>query len=78
MVSGDTIAAISTPPGRGGIGVIRLSGPAALELAASVFRPQSGLPVDTPNRAHFGRVVEPETGEVLDEVILIWFKSPHS
>ncbi|HXG68573.1 MAG TPA: tRNA uridine-5-carboxymethylaminomethyl(34) synthesis GTPase MnmE [Blastocatellia bacterium] len=78
MVSGDTITAISTPPGRGGIGVIRLSGPAALEIATSVFRPQSGLPLDAPNRAHFGRVVEPETGEVLDEAILTWFKSPHS
>ncbi|MGH7371578.1 MAG: hypothetical protein ACREJK_07005, partial [Candidatus Methylomirabilales bacterium] len=38
----DTIAAIATPPGEGGIGIVRLSGPDALEVASRVFSPSSG------------------------------------
>ena len=78
MFSDDTIAAISTPPGRGGIGVVRLSGPASLEIAASIFRSQSGAPPGEPNRAQFGHIVNPATGEVIDEVILTYFEMPHS
>lgn len=78
MFSDDTIAAISTPPGRGGIGVVRLSGPAALEIATSIFRTSSDAQSDTPNRAQFGRLIDPATSEIIDEVILTFFKSPHS
>jgi tRNA modification GTPase len=78
MFSDDTIAAISTPPGRGGIGVVRLSGPASLEIATSIFRSQSGAPPGEPNRAQFGHIVVPATGEVIDEAILIYFEMPHS
>jgi tRNA modification GTPase len=78
MYSDDTIAAISTPPGRGGIGVVRLSGPSSLEIAASIFQTKSQAQLDQPNRAHFGRFVDPATGEIVDEVILTFFKSPHS
>lgn len=78
MFSDDTIAAISTPPGRGGIGVVRLSGPASLEIATSIFRSRSEAPLNSPNRAHFGRVIDPATSEIVDEVILTFFKSPHS
>ena len=78
MYSGDTIAAISTPPGRGGIGVVRLSGPDSLAIASSLFRPESAAGPGVPNRAQFGRVIEPATAETVDEVILTYFKSPHS
>jgi tRNA modification GTPase len=78
MFRDDTIAAISTPPGRGGIGVVRLSGPASLEIAAAVFRPASNTSLDAPNRAQFGSVIDPATGEPVDEAILIYFKAPHS
>jgi tRNA modification GTPase len=78
MISGDTIAAISTPPGRGGIGIVRLSGPASLEIATSVFRSQSGAQPGEPNRAQFGRIVDAATAEIIDEVILTYFKAPHS
>ncbi|HKG23177.1 MAG TPA: tRNA uridine-5-carboxymethylaminomethyl(34) synthesis GTPase MnmE [Blastocatellia bacterium] len=77
MFKGDTIAAISTPPGRGGIGVIRLSGPAALEIAESIFLSDSEA-ARTPNRAVFGRVSDPATGETVDESVRTYFKAPHS
>src|SRR5262249_45519634 len=78
MISDDTIVAISTPPGRGGIGVVRISGPAALDIASSTFRSESGAPLGTPNRAQFGRVLDPTNTEPVDEAILTYFESPHS
>jgi tRNA modification GTPase len=78
MLLGDTIAAISTPPGRGGVGVVRLSGPAALEIAAAIFQTESQIPVGESARARFGRLVHPTTGEHIDESILTYFKAPHS
>jgi tRNA modification GTPase len=76
MFRGDTIAAISTPPGRGGIGVIRLSGAEALAIARRIFR-ASGQG-DKPNHAQFGRLLDPATQEVIDEALLTWFKAPRS
>ncbi len=78
MFLGDTIAAISTPPGRGGVGVVRLSGATALEIAAAIFQAESQVPVGEPARARFGRLVDPTTGEHIDEAILTYFKAPHS
>lgn len=77
MFSDDTIAAISTPPGRGGIGVVRLSGPDSLNITTSFFRSES-IEAGVPNRAQYGRVVDPATDELLDEVIVTYFKAPHS
>jgi tRNA modification GTPase len=72
-----TIAAIATPPGYGGIGVIRLSGPASLSLLQRFF------PVDQPhslepNRATLRQISNPENGILIDEVIITYFKAPHS
>ncbi|HEY9231704.1 MAG TPA: tRNA uridine-5-carboxymethylaminomethyl(34) synthesis GTPase MnmE [Blastocatellia bacterium] len=78
MFRPDTIAAISTPPGRGGIGVIRLSGPRALEIASVIFDTQSDLSLDEPGRVRFGRVIDPATREPIDEALLTYFKAPHS
>ena len=78
MLHGDTIAAISTPPGRGGVAVVRLSGPAALEIAAAIFQSESQVPLGESARARFGRLVDPATGEHLDEAILTYFKAPNS
>ncbi len=72
----DTIAAIATPPGRGGIGVLRLSGPAALPIATPLLRQLSG-PLQ-PGRARFCHVVEPATGEKLDEALATFFAAPRS
>ncbi len=78
MYSDDTIAAISTPPGRAGIGVVRLSGRAALGISTSIFHTSSDAQSGTPNRAQFGRLIDPATSEIIDEVILTFFKSPQS
>jgi tRNA modification GTPase len=78
MKSGDTIAAISTPPGRGGIGVVRLSGPRALEITGHIFRPPSHAISPVPNRAQFGQVVDSATGEHVDDIIFTYFRAPHS
>ena len=78
MFDDDTIAAISTPAGRGGIGVIRLSGPASLNIATSFFHSKSVPEPAAPNRALFGRVLDDTSAEVIDEAILTYFKAPRS
>ena len=71
----DTIAAVSTPPGRGGIGVVRLSGPQARAIAEGLLRLAAPL---APGRARLGHLLERETGEVLDEVVATFFEAPRS
>ncbi|HJQ71024.1 MAG TPA: tRNA uridine-5-carboxymethylaminomethyl(34) synthesis GTPase MnmE [Blastocatellia bacterium] len=78
MYQDETIAAISTPPGRGGIGVVRLSGFRSLEIAATIFRPQSNASLDRPNRAQFGSLIDAPTGELIDEAVVTYFKAPQS
>jgi len=78
MFRNDTIAAISTPPGRGGIGVIRLSGPLALEIASVIFHTKSPKSLDDPGRVQLGRIVDPATDEAIDEALLTYFKAPRS
>ena len=68
----DTIAAIATPPGRGGIGVVRVSGPGVARIAASLL---GGLP--EARRARFGPIRD-RHGELLDEGLAIYFAAPHS
>ena len=78
----DTIVAISTPPGRGGIGVIRLAGEQARAIAASLLRFRNGRTPEPddfqPGHAHFAELVQPETGEHIDEVVFTCFAKPHS
>ncbi|MCE5281629.1 MAG: tRNA uridine-5-carboxymethylaminomethyl(34) synthesis GTPase MnmE [Deltaproteobacteria bacterium] len=74
----DTIAAIATPPGVGGIGVIRISGPEAEGIALRLFRPSSPLEGLVSHRLHHGRIVSPETGDVLDEALVTLLKAPRS
>ena len=73
-----TIAAISTPPGQGGIAVVRLSGPDAKRIAAAVFRPAGGRRVEDMRgyTCLYGRVVDAD-GPV-DDAVLTWFAAPHS
>lgn len=70
---GDTIAAIATAPGLGGIGVIRLSGPDALAIGLKL----SGRGSLTPRYAHYGRLRD-GVGDTLDEGLVIYFPGPHS
>jgi tRNA modification GTPase len=71
----DTIVAMATPPGRGGIGVVRLSGPDARAIASSMLRVKHDL---EPGRAVFAELIEPETGERVDEAVITYFAKPHS
>jgi tRNA modification GTPase len=73
----DTIVAIITPIGVGGISVLRLSGKQALTIADKAFRGKNAL-ADVPSHtAHFGKIVSRE-GELIDEVVATVFKEPHS
>ncbi len=70
----DTIVAISTPPGRGGIGIVRLSGPEALSVALQLVALKQPL---EHGRARFTRVLD-EDNRVLDEAIVTAFLAPNS
>ncbi len=72
----DTIVAISTPPGRGGIGVVRLSGPQAAGIATALLDLVPGTPL-TPRHATFGHAHDRD-GAVIDQVVATWFVAPHS
>ncbi|MGC2744003.1 MAG: tRNA uridine-5-carboxymethylaminomethyl(34) synthesis GTPase MnmE [Candidatus Angelobacter sp.] len=70
----DTIVAIATPPGRGGIGVVRLAGPDARTIAGPMLRLKHELAAG----AVLGEVIEPATGERIDEAVVTFFAKPHS
>ncbi|MDP1990300.1 MAG: tRNA uridine-5-carboxymethylaminomethyl(34) synthesis GTPase MnmE, partial [Syntrophales bacterium] len=78
MIGRDTIAAISTPPGIGGIGLIRVSGTEAEGIARRLFR--TGRPLDAfiSHHLYHGEIVAPETGAVLDDVLVAFLKGPHT
>lgn len=73
----DTIAAIATPAGVGAIGVIRLSGPGAVAIAGKIFKGKN-LMLQQSHTAHFGHIVAPGNGELIDEVVVTLFKGPKS
>ena len=73
----DTIVAIATPAGRGGIGVVRLSGPDARSVAQPMLRFAHGHELEA-GRAQFGELIEPATDERIDEVVATVFAKPHS
>ena len=71
---GDTIVAISTPPGRGGIGIVRLSGPDARLIAEPLLKLRHPL---APAQVRFAEILD-NTGETLDEAVVTFFEKPHS
>ena len=74
----DSIVAIATPPGRGGIGIVRISGPASLNIAAAILDHGGAL---TPRYATYTRVRRPAAAGGagrLDEVMATYFPAPHS
>lgn len=73
--SADTIAAISTPPGRGGIGIVRLSGPDAVSIAVQLVRLRRPL---EPARPHLADVVDETAADRIDEAMVTHFAAPHS
>lgn len=76
----DTIVAIATPPGEGGIGTVRLSGDNAAAILSRIFAPASGRPGTQPesHRLVFGHIIDPLTSEKVDEVLAVLMSAPHS
>ena len=68
----DTIAAIATAPGRGGVGIVRVSGPKSLHIAQAMLQK-----TPKPRYAHYGNFYN-ASGEVLDQGIALYFPNPHS
>ncbi len=76
----DTIAAIATPPGVGGVGIVRISGPQAFKIGAEIFRParsSTALPLPSHLLTH-GMVANPDSGEMVDEVLAAFMRAPHT
>jgi tRNA modification GTPase len=75
----DTIIAIATPPGFGGLGIVRISGKKALAVAGRIFEAKRKSKRPFPvRRPVFGTIRDPENGEALDEAFLTYFKAPRS
>jgi tRNA modification GTPase len=72
----DTIVALSTPIGRSGIGVIRLSGGRSLEITRRLIRDEKYSP--EPRQTTLKKIYDIESGETIDEAVITYFRSPHS
>lgn len=80
MYNDDTIAAISTAPGEGGIGIVRISGDDSLKILCKIFKSARGR--DTCDfktyTLRYGYIVDPADGKEIDEVIVSFMKAPHT
>lgn len=74
----DTIAALATPSGPGGIGIVRVSGPLSAQLFSSVFRPVKPIKTIQSHRLYYGWACDPRDDTVIDEVLTVLMKAPHS
>mgnify|MGYP001359617537 FL=1 len=80
MFIDDTIAAISTPLGEGGIGIVRLSGKDSLQTAEKIFSSpkNKSLNDSKSHRVVYGYIKDPSTGKEIDEVLVTIMRSPYS
>lgn len=74
----DTIVAISTPVGTAGIGIIRISGPGAFSVVDRIFKPKKRVRRLQSHRLYLGHIVDPRSGEAIDEVLLTCMVAPNS
>jgi tRNA modification GTPase len=72
----DTIAAIATPFGESGIGIVRISGPAAEAISSRLFKPRKNLQPLVSHRLTYGEIIDPEKGISIDEVLVVLLKAP--
>lgn len=77
MYTTDTIAAIATALGESAIGIVRLSGDEAIEIASKIFKGKNLNNVDS-HTINYGHIIDPETGKVIDEVMVSVLKAPRS
>ena len=74
----DTICAIATPVGEGGIGIIKISGPEALAIAQRLFQPaHAAFPLES-HRLHYGWIRDPASAQIVDEVLLSYMAAPRT
>lgn len=80
MYIDDTIAAIATPPGIGGVGIIRVSGKDSFAIVNTLFKSAGTVPLgERPNRTiQYGTIVDPGSNKTIDEVLLLLMHGPHS
>jgi tRNA modification GTPase len=79
MYAEDTIAAVATPPGEGGIAIIRISGPEAERIARKIFSRHRGNGDQLgSHKLYHGTISDPQTRRVFDEVLLAVMRKPHS
>lgn len=74
----DTIAAISTPVGKGGISIIRISGEDAVVVAKRLYRGSKDLAQVASHTINYGHIVDPDTGAEVDEVMVSVMRAPHT
>ncbi len=78
MSEQDTICAVSTPPGNGGIGIIRVSGKDAISITSTVFRPRRKKKFETV-KTHtllYGHIIDPAAKEIIDEALVSVMRAP--
>ena len=73
-----TIVAISTANGNGGIGIIRLSGKKSFEIIEKIFKPKNNSKKIEGYNMKYGKIVNPKNDEIIDEVLVSYFKAPKS
>ena len=74
----DTIAAIATPIGQAGIGIIRVSGPRCLAIARKIFSPRNPVTNFISHHLYLGTLCDPSSGKPIDEVLLSFMKGPRT
>ncbi len=74
----ETICAISSPLGEGGIGIVRMSGPAAHSILRQLFRPRRATRAYTSHRLYLGLIVDPDSGLDVDEVFAVFMRAPRT
>jgi tRNA modification GTPase len=74
----DTIAAIATSIGQSGVGIVKLSGPDASPIARQLFHSARGKTDFQPYRLHYGHIVEPDSGVMVDEALVVYMPKPHT
>ncbi len=74
----ETIAAIATAPGEGGIGIVRISGEDAKRILEKIFVQSQGKAEFKPRVMHYGYIRDDFSGELIDEVMAVYFKAPFS
>jgi tRNA modification GTPase len=74
----DTIAAVATPAGQAGIGIVRMSGPEARKIADRIFKPRNPVDSFQSHRLYLGHLIDPASGAAIDEVLVSYMAAPHT